>query len=236
MAAESDFTMPTAEITVDWLNAVVVAATKTMTVGLYAGIVASRVFAFFQVRTKAASWIFRFKEAFDGEHESPRELSMAFSYACQETLMEVRGLGHEKLVTAMQAIMLEHFAHWAQLLRIPIPPHGIPVFPDKEQMRGLLAPRGPEIFGRLLPRNATPEETAGHVWRHLLAAARDYYGNRISCDTANLTKTKPDIWTLLTLNPFPDYVSANGSNIGLLVRRPSGWTILRSRIARHFRK
>lgn len=212
---------------IEWVNAVAIPAIMTVTLGLYAGLVGTRMFAFFQVRTKAACWVLRLKETFDSEYESPFELSIAFTTASQEILTEIRGLGHEKLTGVLQDIILHHFAVWARLVRIETPPHRIPKFPNKEQMQIPLASRGLEVFGALLPGNATPEETAHHVWRKLLADCRDEYAARFSSHVARISSIGPNWGTLLNPLFFPNYLSTNGGLIGLIVRRPS----LRARVA-----
>src|SRR5665213_3385374 len=147
--------------TIDWLNAVAIPAVLTVTLGLYAGLIGTRMFAFFQVRTKAVSWVLRLKaDVFEPDHESPRKLSNAFTGASHEIITEVRGLGHEKLTRVLQGIFSHHLTVWARLIRVELTPDGAFPFPDTRDMEQLFASRGFERFGNMLPIAATPHDTA----------------------------------------------------------------------------
>jgi hypothetical protein len=204
---------------IDWINGVYLPVLISLTAGLYAGLVASRMFAFFQVRTKAATWILGLKATLDPDYESPHELSIKLSDAAHGILLEVRGLGHERLTRCLASTWLAYITRLADLVQVAAPAGGLPDFPNKVQMLPLFAGRGREIFGRIVS-NGTNEEYAFHFWKKLMADFRDFYGERFSRDLARVASSWPNVGPLITIWPFPNYLSARGDLIGLLTPRP----------------
>lgn len=210
---------------IDWENAVFVSIVLTLTVGIYAGLIASRIFAFFQVRAKAAAWILELKKVIGEDHESPFQLSVQLTEAAHGILIEVRSLGHEKAIRLITGILAEYLERLAQLVQVPVPASRIPIFPDKNEMIQPFAIRGAQQFGNIaLGKPAA--EVADYFWRELTADFRDFYVVRLSKDVARIASSRPNFWAIITPFPFPNYLAARGDLIGFMISRPPWWRVL----------
>lgn len=181
---------------IDWTNAVAVPLLLGLPLAIYAGLIASRIFAFYQVRAKAVHWMLGLGGFFREEFPSPHEFSVKLGQSTQGIMLELRAYGHEEAAQQIGVIFLLYLKECAKLVGVPVPSSGIPNFTSPL----------PEV-----------------IWRLRLADLRDFFLARVGGDIAHVATLKPNTWALLTLNPFPDCLSANGNLIGLLVPRPSPW-------------
>lgn len=181
---------------IDATNAIVVPLFLMLTIGvllaIYTGIIATRVFAFFQIRAKAVSWVFNLREVMVEDHASPHDFSMKLGQATQGIILEFRSLGHENAAALLGDIFKAYLLKTAEVCGIPVPPHGIPAFPD----------------------TVRPE-----VWQQRFWAIRDLYSKRLNDDAAAISGVRPSISAILSPLWFPDYISDNGKYRGMLVPR-----------------
>ncbi len=187
---------------IDWTNAVKIPLVMDVTIGLllsiYTGLIASRIFAFFQVRAKAVTWIFELGAFFGEEYPSPHDFSIKLGQATFGIMLEMRGLGHERAKHKIGNMFKAYLRRCAELVRVPIPNSDLPEFPQQNEISGL-------------------------IWCSCMANLRGFYREQLGANAASIAALKPNGWALITPRPFPNYMSEKGDSIGLLVYRQSWW-------------
>lgn len=193
---------------IDWTNGfwmpLAMACTIGVALSIYTGLLASRLFAFFQVRGKSVNWLFDLGAFFGTDHQSPHDFSIKLGQATYGIMNEMRGLGHENAKQHMASIFRAYLVRCSELLGVGWPNEGLPEFPD--------------FAGDLDPRSG-----ARLAWMIRMDHLRNYYRVRLGSDAAKLASLWPNLGALLNPWPFPNYYSSNGDIVGLLDRRPSGW-------------
>ena len=181
---------------IDWTNGVALPLIMSFTVGvalaIYTGLIASRIFAFFQARYKAAIWVYALSDIFSEDGLGPHDFSIKLGKAVQPLMTEFRALGHENAVIQLGEIFSAYLGKIAQLLSVPMPKSQMPEFPST------LPPL---------------------IQMQFSAAMCHYYELRFAKDTACIASLKPNLWALVTPRPFPNYVSDSDRLHGLLVPR-----------------
>ena len=182
---------------IDLTNGVVLPLFLMLTVGfvlaIYTGLVATRVFAFFQLRAKAVSWVFELRDVLIEDHETPHDFSMKLGHATQGIILEFRSLGHDKADALIGSIFSAYLEKTAQVCGVPVPPSGVPAFPT----------------------------TVAHplLWMDQFWAVREFYSGRLNADAAAISRVRPSIKAILSLHLFPDYITEKGKYRGMLVPR-----------------
>jgi hypothetical protein len=114
---------------IDMANAIVVPVVLMLTLGaalaIYTGLIATRVFAFFQLRARAVAWVFELRDVLIEEHETPHDFSMKLGHATQGIILEFRSLGHSKADALIGSIFSAYLEKMAQACSVPMPPGGV---------------------------------------------------------------------------------------------------------------
>lgn len=194
---------------IDLTNGVAIPLLLTLTIGfvlaIYTGLVATRVFAFFQLRAKAVSWVFELRDVLIEDHESPHDFSMKLGHATQGIMLEFRSLGHDKAAALIGSIFSAYLEKTAQVCGVPVPPSGVPDF--------------------------TTNISHPLVWMEQFWIVRAFYSSRLEDDAAAISQVRPSINAILSLHLFPDYITEKGKYRGMLV--PKGGIKARSETGRH---
>jgi hypothetical protein len=161
---------------------------------LYTGLVASRVFAFFQARYRTMQWIVGAQNFFSRDFASPHDLNFALVAECHPIISELKALGHDKASLRVAGIWNEFIKVIAQTFRVAYDRPQIPNLPTEASPAAML----------LLKRNLL----------QFANAHRDAQFEIVST-------LKPNLWPLITPHPFPNYVSFRGKLIGMMVPRHS---------------
>lgn len=193
---------------IDWTNAVIIPILIGIPLAIYTGLVATRVFAFFQMRYRAVTWLYELKEVLEPnkdrqtkedfmrgtseQYPGPHDFIMAVGQSALPLLVEIRALGHEKLRQHVAAVYSRFQSRAAELLHVPLLDNALPQFPE------VLSP---------LP------------WLEFMDSMRQFHLASLRESLVQLTTTKPDRWSLLAPTLFPNYLSSGTDFDGLLIAR-----------------
>lgn len=185
---------------IDLVNAVLIGAPMA----LYTGLVASRIFAFYQARYRAVLWLYHAPEFINGNFQSPHDIAWKLSHDVIPVVLELKALGHDRA-----SLTVAQFSD--ELLNVTAAACGVRHennFPDLP----ITAERVPLI--RL------------ELHRHLDSRTHEVAGS--------FSAMAPNLWPLFTPIPFPNYITFRGHVIGLLVPRLSWlrvrWLILAGKL------
>lgn len=161
---------------------------------LYTGLVASRIFAFFQMRYKAVQWIFDLQELMTSAHLSPQAFSIALGRRTQPIIVEFRALGHIEASYMIADIFQRHLHQLATLCGVAIPDNKMPDLPGD-----IMTSQNAETQSR---------------WVENMWAVRNLYASNLADDANRLASVEFSRWAIVTPNPFPKYLSF-GQGVGL---------------------
>jgi len=189
---------------IDLVNAIAVA----LLLAIYTGLVASRIFAFYQLRYKSIIWLYELMDYFDENVPSPHDFQWKLTQRSYPTVLELKALGHDAAALKIGGIIQNLIEYTATACRVPITAGRIPDLPA------------------VCPKAMT-EALRFQVRLFLKSGLDDWLGM--------LGSMTPNIWPIITPNPFPNYILFDGHFIGLNVPRKSWLEVTRLRIAKAFR-
>lgn len=159
---------------------------------IYTGLVASRMYAFYQLRHRALVWYNRLPEVLSSVCDSPADLMRRFGTVSLPVISELKAMGHEKASLTVARLHHDIIANIARFFDVDVPNNEFPKVPD----------------------TADPVSMSSLQ----LALMRKFSADSASVRTT-LAGLKPNPWPLITPVPFPDYLTFRGAPIGLYMRR-----------------
>lgn len=184
--------------TIDWVNAVVIPILLLVTIGLllsvYAGLVASRAIAFYQARYKAVIWFSGLRGAIGSRHASPHDFLVAFSDDLAPLLTEFRALGHEDALQTLKSLVDGYLEAASQIAGVENNQNTMPQLPTRTD------PVAAEAF---------------------MLGMRKYHLSHLDESIVTIAAIGPRVTAVLSLVPFPNYLTFRDKFIGLLTRRRS---------------
>jgi hypothetical protein len=166
---------------IDYFNAILVPVILMLALGIplsiYTGMVATRAFAFLQLRYRAAQWPITLSDTLK-RAESPHDAHIEMMHQIHALTFELRALGHTKAAWQVAQCFSNYTGLLCGIFRVTFDGQNVPTLPSVIE---------------------------SSVWNQTRLIFLNSTVNTVNAEIAKLCAIEPNIWPLLTPRLFPNY-------------------------------